>query len=43
MSENMNAKKKIDTDSLCYHIIQKIKDVTLELKCSQADFAKKLV
>ncbi|MDR2977846.1 MAG: helix-turn-helix transcriptional regulator [Rickettsiales bacterium] len=41
MSENMSTEKKIDTDSLCYHIIQKAKDIRLELKCTQADFAEK--
>jgi DNA-binding XRE family transcriptional regulator len=40
VSGNMSAEKKIDTDSLCYHIIRKVKDVMLELKCSQADFAE---
>lgn len=37
----MSTEKKIDPDSLCYHIIQKVKDVRLELNCSQADFAEK--
>ncbi len=41
LSENMSTEKKIDPDSLCYHIIQKIKDVRLELNCTQADFAEK--
>lgn len=41
LSENMSTEKKIDPDSLCYHIIQKVKDVRLELKCTQADFAEK--
>ncbi|WP_341822276.1 helix-turn-helix transcriptional regulator [Wolbachia endosymbiont (group A) of Clivina fossor] len=34
--------KKIDPNSLCYHIIQKVKDVRLELECSQANFAEKI-
>jgi|GEM_PF-6020770 len=38
----MSVEKKIDTDSLCYYIIQKVKDVRLELTCTQADFAKKI-
>lgn len=37
----MSTEKKIDTDSLCYHIIQKVKDVRLELNCTQAEFAEK--
>ncbi|GFR25789.1 putative transcriptional regulator [Trichonephila clavata] len=37
----MSTEKKIDPDSLCYHIIQKVKDVRLELGYSQADFATK--
>ncbi len=33
--------KKIDPNSLCYYIIQRVKNVRFELDCSQAEFAEK--
>ncbi|WP_341816911.1 helix-turn-helix transcriptional regulator [Wolbachia endosymbiont (group A) of Agelastica alni] len=37
----MSTEKKIDTDSLCYYITQKVKNVRFELNCTQAEFAEK--
>lgn len=37
----MSTEKKIDNDSLCYYITQKVKDVRFELNCTQAEFSEK--
>ncbi|WP_341814792.1 helix-turn-helix transcriptional regulator [Wolbachia endosymbiont (group A) of Chalcis sispes] len=41
MNKNMSTEKKIDTDSLCYYITQKVKNVRFELNSTQAEFAEK--
>ncbi|MFP3015346.1 MAG: helix-turn-helix transcriptional regulator [Wolbachia sp.] len=36
------AKKTMDSDSFCYQITQKAKDIRLKMGCSQVDFAKRV-